>query len=204
MYRTWLVDALRLRTRKAGHSLVCSFMVGTIAFLYKYFSQGNATGTSCRTCRPVSCKLIYIKETAGTNFSPMGISSQRLVKDSGFDRWHTPSVKPILAISRSNLLLLNNSWSQNYLPITKIEEYGLFVFKNLSTKKNICVCLLFLFSSGECWSGDNGLNTFAMDGPTQSCTDQCYEPCKPYSKLCVGQNFANFVYKISKSKEIPF
>ncbi|KAJ7390458.1 hypothetical protein OS493_025159 [Desmophyllum pertusum] len=53
---------------------------------------------------------------------------------------------------------------------------------------------------GECWSGANSQNTFAMDGPHQACTDQCYQPCHPYSKFCVGQNFVNFVYKI-KSRE---
>ncbi|XP_078346505.1 uncharacterized protein LOC144631811 [Oculina patagonica] len=53
---------------------------------------------------------------------------------------------------------------------------------------------------GECWSGENGHNTFALDGPHQACTDQCYQPCQHYSKFCVGQNFANYVYKIKNEE----
>lgn len=53
---------------------------------------------------------------------------------------------------------------------------------------------------GECWSGDDGHNTFALDGLHKACTDQCYQPCRRYSKFCVGQNFANYVYKIKSDK----
>ncbi|KAM7448396.1 hypothetical protein ABFA07_003559 [Porites harrisoni] len=58
---------------------------------------------------------------------------------------------------------------------------------------------------GECWSGENVQNTFSIDGPIRTCTDQCFQPCQMYSKFCVGQNFANFVYKLKeKDCEIEF
>ena len=76
-------------------------------------------------------------------------------------------------------------------PFKKKKSVSLLVF--------ICISLQFI-TTGECWSGDNGENTFAKDGPSNFCTDQCYQPCQPYSEFCVGGNFANYVYKISRRK----
>lgn len=53
---------------------------------------------------------------------------------------------------------------------------------------------------GECWSGQNGHETYFQDGGSSNCIDQCYAPCTRYREFCSGQNFANYVYRIKEEQ----
>lgn len=60
----------------------------------------------------------------------------------------------------------------------------------------------YLLHSGECWSGSD-YSAFYLEGHAQpgGCADQCYNDCACSTRLCVGKNFTNAVYAISKYSE---
>ena len=59
---------------------------------------------------------------------------------------------------------------------------------------------------GECWSGEKGDDQYYKKGKSSSCINKCYEKCHIYDPFCVGEQFTNYVYRVTTADvcEIPY
>lgn len=55
---------------------------------------------------------------------------------------------------------------------------------------------LFIYFSGECWSGAGTSLTFHRDGPSKNCRAENFDTCPCNSYHCVGMAKTNHVYKL--------
>ena len=61
------------------------------------------------------------------------------------------------------------------------------------------ICCLFL---GECWSGPYTAE-YHKDGVSTRCRGKNFDTCPCNSYHCVGQAYANYVYKLTEGPTIP-
>ena len=52
---------------------------------------------------------------------------------------------------------------------------------------------------GECWTGQKFDDKYYHgQGKSKRCINKCYQRCKRWDRFCIGEGFANTVYRISK------
>ena len=56
---------------------------------------------------------------------------------------------------------------------------------------------IFFFLTGECWSAENGDDTYYKDKSVSTCVNKCYQPCRCYDSICVGMGYTNYVYRVT-------